>query len=76
MNLNQQEEELVKLLKNSDIDVLLNYLPVGSEQATRFYADSALEAGIAFINNIPVFTASDPLWVKRFEEKNIPIYRR
>jgi myo-inositol-1-phosphate synthase len=46
---------------------------VGSEKATRFYAECALDAGIAFINNIPVFIASDPEWAKRFEEKNIPV---
>jgi myo-inositol-1-phosphate synthase len=51
----------------------MNYLPVGSEEAARFYTDSALEAGVAFINNMPVFIASDPLWAKRFEERNIPI---
>jgi myo-inositol-1-phosphate synthase len=51
----------------------LNYLPVGSEEATRFYANCALETGVAFINNIPVFIASDPVWAKRFEDKNIPI---
>ena len=51
----------------------MNYLPVGSEDATRFYAECALEAGVAFVNNIPVFIASDPVWAKRFEDKNIPI---
>jgi myo-inositol-1-phosphate synthase len=53
--------------------VLLNYLPVGSEQATRFYVECALEAGVAFVNNIPVFIASDSVWAKRFKEKNIPL---
>ena len=67
------KEEVVKALKESGTEILLNYLPVGSEEATRFYADCALEANVAFINNIPVFIASDPLWAKRFEEKNIPI---
>lgn len=67
------EEEVVKVLKESGAEILLNYLPVGSEEATRFYAECALEAGIAFINNIPVFIASDPEWAKRFEEKNIPV---
>ena len=51
----------------------MNYLPVGSEEATRFYANRALEAEVAFINNIPVFIASDPVWAKRFADKNIPI---
>lgn len=67
------EEEIVKILKDSGTEVLMNYLPVGSEEATRFYADCALEAGVAFVNNIPVFIASDPEWARRFEEKNIPI---
>mgnify|MGYP000518871026 FL=1 len=67
------KEEVVKALKESGTEILLNYLPVGSEEATRFYADCALEANVAFINNIPVFIASDPVWAKRFEEKNIPI---
>ncbi len=67
------EKEIVKVLKDSGTQILLNYLPVGSEEATRFYANCALEAGVAFINNIPVFIASDPAWGKRFEDKNIPI---
>ncbi len=67
------EKEIVKVLKESGTQILLNYLPVGSEKATRFYANCALEAGVAFINNIPVFIASDPAWGKRFEDKNIPI---
>ncbi|MFC1896834.1 inositol-3-phosphate synthase [Thermodesulfobacteriota bacterium] len=67
------EEEIVKILKDSGTEVLTNYLPVGSEEATRFYADCALEANVAFVNNIPVFIASDPVWEKRFMDKNIPI---
>jgi len=67
------EDEIVAILKNTKTDVLLNYLPVGSEEATRFYANCALKAGVAFINNMPVFIASDPVWEKRFKEKNIPI---
>lgn len=67
------EKQLVKVLKESGTQILLNYLPVGSEEATRFYTNCALEAGVAFINNIPVFIASDPVWAKRFEDKNIPI---
>jgi len=67
------KEEVVNLLKESGAEMLLNYLPVGSEKATRFYAECALEAGIAFINNIPVFIASDPDWARRFKEKNLPI---
>ena len=67
------EKEIVRVLKESNTQILLNYLPVGSEEATRFYTNCALEAGVAFINNIPVFIASDPAWAKRFEDKNIPI---
>lgn len=67
------EEEIVKILRDSGTEILLNYLPVGSEEATQFYANCALEAGVAFINNIPVFIASNPDWAKRFEEKNLPI---
>jgi len=66
-------EEIVKVLKDSGTEVLINYLPVGSEDATHFYAECALEAGVAFVNNIPVFIASDPAWAKRFKDKNIPI---
>jgi len=65
--------EIIKALKESGAQILTNYLPVGSEEATMFYANCALEAGVAFINNIPVFIASDPAWAKRFEDKNIPI---
>ncbi len=66
-------EEIVRVLKQSGAEILMNYLPVGSEEASRFYADLALQAGLAFVNNIPVFIASDPLWAKRFKEKNLPI---
>jgi myo-inositol-1-phosphate synthase len=66
-------EEVVAALRDSRADMLLNYLPVGSENATRFYAECALAAGVAFINNIPVFIASDPYWGRLFEEKKIPL---
>ena len=65
--------EVVKVLKESGAEILVNYLPVGSEEATRFYAECALEAGTAFINNITVFIASNPEWARRFAEKNLPI---
>jgi len=67
------EDDVVSTLKKSGAEILLNYLPVGSEQATRFYAECALKAGLAFVNNMPVFIASDPVWAKRFKEKNLPI---
>ncbi|MBW1989344.1 MAG: inositol-3-phosphate synthase [Deltaproteobacteria bacterium] len=73
---NEKESELadvVNVLKSTGADILLNYMPVGSEEATRFYAECALEAGVGFINNIPVFIASNPIWAKRFAEKNLPV---
>jgi myo-inositol-1-phosphate synthase len=66
-------DHVVKVLRDSGAHMLLNYLPVGSEEATRFYAECALEAGIAFINNIPVFIASNPEWAARFKERNLPV---
>ncbi len=67
------EEEVTRVLKESGAEIVLNYLPVGSEDATHFYAECALEAGVAFINNIPVFIASNPEWARRFEERGIPL---
>jgi len=67
------KEEVVAFLKETGAEVFMNYLPVGSEEASRFYAECALEAGVAFVNNIPVFIASDPEWAQRFKEKNVPI---
>jgi myo-inositol-1-phosphate synthase len=67
------KEDVVRTLRETQADVLLNYLPVGSQQATEFYAECALEAGVAFVNNIPVFIASDPAWARRFEEARVPI---
>jgi myo-inositol-1-phosphate synthase len=67
------KDEVVRILKNASVDILLNYLPVGSQKATEFYAECALEANVAFINNIPVFIASNYKWADRFKEKNIPI---
>src|SRR5215217_8139673 len=60
-------------LRRSGVDVLVSYLPVGSQAATEFYAEQALDAGCAFVNCIPVFIASDPLWAKRFEQRRLPI---
>jgi myo-inositol-1-phosphate synthase len=67
------KEELVQELKNSKADIFVNYLPVGSEKAAKFYAECALEAEVGFINCIPVFIASDPEWSIKFEKKGIPI---
>jgi len=66
-------DQLVQMIKESRIEILVNYLPVGSEEAAVFYAECALEAGVGFINNMPVFIASDEKWAKKFEEKNLPI---
>ena len=65
--------DVVKELRDSNTEILLNYLPVGSEDATKFYAECCLEAGVAFINNIPVFIASDEKWAQRFRDKGLPI---
>ena len=67
------KEDIAGILRESGAEILLNYLPVGSEEATKFYAKCALDARVAFINNIPVFIASNQEWAKKFEEKNIPI---
>jgi myo-inositol-1-phosphate synthase len=66
-------EEVIAELKASGADVLMNYLPVGSQEATEFYADCAIEAGVAFVNNIPVFIASNPVWAKKFEDAGVAI---
>ncbi len=65
--------EIVAILKASKTDVLLNYMPVGSEKAARFYAECALEAGCGFVNNMPVFIASDKAYADRFAAANLPI---
>ncbi|QQV76394.1 inositol-3-phosphate synthase [Sphingomonas aliaeris] len=65
--------EVVAALKASGADVLMNYLPVGSQKATEFYAECAIEAGVAFVNNIPVFIASDEVWAKKFTDAGVPI---
>lgn len=65
--------DVVAVLKESGADMLISYLPVGSEEAVRFYAQAALDAGIGFINAVPVFIASDEEWANKFREKNLPI---
>jgi myo-inositol-1-phosphate synthase len=67
------QADVVEALKTSEADVLLNYLPVGSQRATEFYAECALAAGVAFVNNMPVFIASDPSWAARFSEAGVPV---
>ena len=69
----KNKEEIVNILLETNAEILLNYLPVGSEKAVRFYAECALEAGCAFINCMPVFIVSDEKWAAKFEEKGIPM---
>jgi len=64
---------VAEILKESGAEILVNYLPVGSRDATRFYAQAALDAGCAFINCMPEFIASDSAWAKKFEEKGLPV---
>lgn len=68
-----ERADVVRTLRETRADVLLNYLPVGSQEATEFYAECALEAGVAFVNNMPVFIASDERWARRFEDAGVPL---
>ena len=65
--------DVVKVLKENSVDVLVSYLPVGSEEADKFYAQCAIDAGVAFVNALPVFIASDPVWAKKFTDAGVPI---
>lgn len=65
--------DVVQELRDSGADVLVCYLPVGSEEAAKFYAQAALDAGVAFVNAIPVFIASDPAWAQKFVDAGVPI---
>ncbi len=65
--------DVVQVLRDSQADVLVSYLPVGSEQADRFYAQCAIDAGVAFVNALPVFIASDPEWAEKFTAAGVPI---
>jgi myo-inositol-1-phosphate synthase len=67
------QETIVQALKDSGAEILINFLPVGSQEATEFYMECALEAGVAVVNCMPVFIASRPEWEARFRAKNIPI---
>jgi myo-inositol-1-phosphate synthase len=69
----QEPCDVAKVLKESKAEILINYLPVGSEKAAKFYAEACLEANVGFINAMPVFIASDEDWAERFRGKNIPI---
>ena len=65
--------DIVETLKSSGADVLVCYLPVGSEEAAKFYAQAAIDAGVAFVNALPVFIASDPEWAEKFRAAGVPI---
>ncbi len=65
--------DIVRILKETETDVVVSYLPVGSEEATKWYVEQILSAGCAFVNCIPVFIAKEKYWQRRFEEKNLPI---
>jgi myo-inositol-1-phosphate synthase len=65
--------DVTQALRDAEADVLVSYLPVGSEQADRYYAQCALDAGVAFVNALPVFIASDPVWAAKFAEAGVPI---
>ena len=68
-----QTDDIVGILKATKTDVVVNYLPVGSEQATKWYVEQVLSAGCAFVNCIPVFIAREPYWQRRFQERGLPI---
>jgi myo-inositol-1-phosphate synthase len=65
--------DIVKILKDTETDVVVNYLPVGSEMATKWYVEQILEAGVGMVNAIPVFIASSDYWAKRFMDAGLPI---
>ncbi|MGH2690426.1 MAG: inositol-3-phosphate synthase, partial [Actinomycetota bacterium] len=65
--------DVAEVLRETRTEVLVNYLPVGSERAARYYAEQALEAGVGFVNCMPVFIASHPAWAKRFADRGVPI---
>jgi len=69
----EQPVDVVQALRDAKADVLVSYLPVGSEQADRYYAQCAIDAGVAFVNALPVFIASDPVWAAKFAEAGLPI---
>lgn len=68
-----ETSDIVGILREKKVDVVINYLPVGSEQATKWYVEQVLAAGCAFVNCIPVFIAKEPYWQKRFVDKGLPI---
>ncbi len=73
VNDSDNEVDVVAELKKAGAEIVVNYLPVGSDEATKFYAQAAIDAGCGFVNCIPVFIASDPVWAKKFEDAGLPI---
>jgi myo-inositol-1-phosphate synthase len=69
----EQPVDVVAALREANVDVVVSYLPVGSEEADKFYAQAAIDAGCGFVNALPVFIASDPTWAKKFEDAGLPI---
>jgi myo-inositol-1-phosphate synthase len=65
--------DVAQALRDAQVDVVVSYLPVGSEQADKFYAQAAIDAGCAFVNALPVFIASDPVWAQKFTDAGLPI---
>ena len=65
--------DIVGILKEREVDVMVSYLPVGSEQATKWYVEQALQAGVGFINAIPVFIGREPYWQRRFADRGLPV---
>ncbi len=65
--------DIVGILKEREVDVMVSYLPVGSEEATKWYVEQALKAGVGFINAIPVFIGREPYWQRRFAEEGLPV---
>jgi len=73
VDIKQKEVDVVKVLKEANVDAVINYLPVGSQEATEFYAQAAIDAGCGFVNCIPVFIASNPAWAKKFKNAGLPV---
>ncbi len=73
VNDNQKAVDVVRVLKETGAEAVINYLPVGSQEATEFYAQAAIDAGCGFVNCIPVFIASNPIWAKKFERAGLPV---
>ncbi len=66
-------DNITQILKDTGTDVVINFMPVGSEMATKWYVEQVMDAGCAFVNGIPVFIATSPYWSKRFEERGLPV---